>query len=98
MPRARHRPNAGASPTRAHHNLTRHCHPRAAYPPTLSRKPVKVPFSSLETREGDCMMVIERELTANQRNLVDTCFEEGNYEAAISALDKLRHPTCKPYA
>ena len=41
--------------------------------------------------------VIERELTANQRNLVDTCFEEGNYDAAISLMDKLRHPGYKPH-
>ncbi|KAJ3552207.1 hypothetical protein NM688_g4272 [Phlebia brevispora] len=40
---------------------------------------------------------VERELTVNQRNLIDTCFEEGNYDAAISLLDKLRHPNCKPY-
>lgn len=43
------------------------------------------------------MAISERELTANQRNLVDTCFEEGNYDAAISLVDKLRHPKYKPY-
>lgn len=41
--------------------------------------------------------VVERELTVNQRNLVDTCFEEGNYDAAISLMDKLRHPGYKPH-
>ena len=40
--------------------------------------------------------IVERELTNYQRNLVDTCFEEGNYHSAIALLDKLRHPSVKP--
>ncbi|KAH0827534.1 hypothetical protein J3R83DRAFT_4253 [Lanmaoa asiatica] len=32
----------------------------------------------------------EREMTRNQRGLVDTCFEEGQYESGIAVLDQLR--------
>lgn len=39
---------------------------------------------------------VERELTNYQRNLVDTCFEEGNFESAIALLDELRHPGIRP--
>ena len=45
----------------------------------------------------DATQAVEREMTNYQRNLVDTCFEEGNYDSAISILDKLRHPSTKPY-
>lgn len=45
----------------------------------------------------EAVPAVERELTNHQRNLVDTCFEEGNYDSAISLLDKLRHPSSKPH-
>ncbi|KAI6157549.1 hypothetical protein BKA82DRAFT_995878 [Pisolithus tinctorius] len=38
----------------------------------------------------------EREMTRNQRNLVDTCFEEGQYESGIAALELLRSTVFKP--
>ncbi|KAI6121467.1 hypothetical protein F5141DRAFT_518614 [Pisolithus sp. B1] len=38
----------------------------------------------------------EREMTRNQRNLVDTCFEEGQYESGIAALELLRSTAFKP--
>ncbi|OBZ68031.1 hypothetical protein A0H81_11711 [Grifola frondosa] len=39
----------------------------------------------------------EREMTIHQRNLVDTCFEEGQYESGISVLDQLRAQKYKPF-
>ncbi|GJE92228.1 hypothetical protein PsYK624_083810 [Phanerochaete sordida] len=39
---------------------------------------------------------VERELTSYQRNLVDTCFEEGNFDSAIALLEELRLPGVKP--
>ncbi|KAH9892596.1 hypothetical protein C8Q73DRAFT_698780 [Cubamyces lactineus] len=39
----------------------------------------------------------ERDLTIHQRNLVDTCFEENQYEAAISVLDEIRSSKSKPF-
>ncbi|KAI0706817.1 hypothetical protein C8T65DRAFT_651560 [Cerioporus squamosus] len=39
----------------------------------------------------------ERELTVHQRNLVDTCFEEGQYESAIAVLDEIRSRKYKPF-
>ncbi|TFK87524.1 hypothetical protein K466DRAFT_586291 [Polyporus arcularius HHB13444] len=39
----------------------------------------------------------ERELTIHQRNLVDTNFEEGQYEAAIFVLDEITSRKCKPF-
>ena len=42
-------------------------------------------------------VLAEREITVHQRNLVDTCFEEGQYEAAISVLDEFRSLKCKPF-
>ncbi|KAJ8487420.1 hypothetical protein ONZ51_g4184 [Trametes cubensis] len=39
----------------------------------------------------------ERDLTIHQRNLVDTCFEENQYEAAISVLDEMRSSKYKPF-
>lgn len=45
----------------------------------------------------DVTHAVERELTNYQRNLVDTCFEEGNFDSAIALLDELRHPGVKPY-
>ena len=45
----------------------------------------------------DTPQAVEREMTNYQRNLVDTCFEEGNYDSAISLLDNLRHPSVMPY-
>jgi len=40
----------------------------------------------------------EREMTRHQRGLVDTCFEEGQYEAAIAVLDQLHSSKYKPAA
>ena len=39
---------------------------------------------------------VEREMTRNQRGLVDTCFEEGQYESGIAMLELLRSTTFKP--
>lgn len=38
----------------------------------------------------------EKEMTNQQRNLVDTCFEEGKFDSAISLLNNLCHPSIKP--
>ncbi|EPQ57527.1 hypothetical protein GLOTRDRAFT_58955 [Gloeophyllum trabeum ATCC 11539] len=38
----------------------------------------------------------ERDMTKNQRALVDACFEEGQYEAGISLLMQLRSPRYRP--
>lgn len=38
----------------------------------------------------------EREMTRYQRGLVDTCFEEGQYESGIAVLDQLRSSSFKP--
>ena len=70
-------------------------HPLVLQP--LPRKLRKGLFRFLSTPQRDAVMVVERELTHHQVGLVDTCFEEGDYDAAISALDKLRHPASKPY-
>ncbi|KAF8844655.1 hypothetical protein BDN67DRAFT_894529 [Paxillus ammoniavirescens] len=40
----------------------------------------------------------EREMTRNQRGLVETCFEEGQYESGISVLEHLRSTSFKPPA
>ncbi|KAK7687062.1 hypothetical protein QCA50_009562 [Cerrena zonata] len=40
---------------------------------------------------------LEWEMTVNQRGLVDTCFEEGQYETGIGVLDSLRSPRMKPF-
>ncbi|KAJ7217792.1 hypothetical protein GGX14DRAFT_597979 [Mycena pura] len=40
----------------------------------------------------------ESEMSQHQRNLVDLCLEEGQYEAAIEALAQLRSPHHKPSA
>ncbi|KAG8213715.1 hypothetical protein J3R82DRAFT_10416 [Butyriboletus roseoflavus] len=40
----------------------------------------------------------EREMTRNQRGLVDTCFEEGQYESGIAVLDQLRSTSFRPPA
>ncbi|KAG9316385.1 hypothetical protein JVU11DRAFT_2418 [Chiua virens] len=40
----------------------------------------------------------EREMTRYQRGLVDTCFEEGQYQSGIAVLDQLRSSTFKPSA
>ena len=39
---------------------------------------------------------VEREMTRNQRGLVDTCFEEGQYESGIAMLELLRSTMFKP--
>jgi pentatricopeptide repeat protein len=38
----------------------------------------------------------EREMSRHQRSLVDTCFEEGQYESGISVLEQLRSSQFKP--
>ncbi|KAH9949562.1 hypothetical protein B0H21DRAFT_727424 [Amylocystis lapponica] len=40
---------------------------------------------------------VEREMNVHQRSLVDTCFEEEQYEAGIAVLDQLRSPKYKPF-
>lgn len=37
------------------------------------------------------------ELNTLQRGLVDSCFEEGQYETAISTLDQLRSSEFNPW-
>ncbi|KAI0775740.1 hypothetical protein BD413DRAFT_531139 [Trametes elegans] len=39
----------------------------------------------------------ERDLTIHQRGLVETCFEENQYEAAIAVLDEVRSSKNKPF-
>ncbi|TBU49496.1 hypothetical protein BD309DRAFT_53768 [Dichomitus squalens] len=39
----------------------------------------------------------ERDLTVHERSLADNCFDEGQYEAAIAALDEIRSRKSKPY-
>ncbi|KAJ6594151.1 hypothetical protein B0H19DRAFT_918584 [Mycena capillaripes] len=41
---------------------------------------------------------VESEMSQHQRNLVDLCLEEGQYEAAIDILAQLRSPQHKPSA
>ncbi|KAJ6500075.1 hypothetical protein C8R47DRAFT_1110343 [Mycena vitilis] len=41
---------------------------------------------------------VESEMPQHQRNLVDPCLEEGQYEAAIEILSQLRSPHHKPSA
>lgn len=40
--------------------------------------------------------VQERDLTAQLRGLVDGCFEEGQYDAGLAALDQLRSSNYRP--
>ena len=47
---------------------------------------------TIEYRDG----TIERELSAHQRGLVDTCLEEGQFESAIALMEQLRSPNYKP--
>ena len=39
---------------------------------------------------------VEREMGAYQRGLVDSCFEEGQFESAIDLLKQLRSSNYKP--
>ncbi|PIL36198.1 hypothetical protein GSI_01859 [Ganoderma sinense ZZ0214-1] len=39
----------------------------------------------------------ERDLTVHQKSLADNCFDEGQYEAAIDALDQIRSRKNKPH-
>lgn len=39
----------------------------------------------------------EQETSVHLRGLVDTVFEEGNLDSAITLLDRLRNPVYKPY-
>ncbi|KAK7005679.1 hypothetical protein R3P38DRAFT_2647270 [Favolaschia claudopus] len=41
---------------------------------------------------------LESEMSRHQRNLVDLCLEEGQYEQAIDVLNQLRAPNLKPSA
>ncbi|KDQ53468.1 hypothetical protein JAAARDRAFT_425004 [Jaapia argillacea MUCL 33604] len=52
-------------------------------------------MSSTPTQSGDDTWS-ERETGRNQRQLVDSCFEEGHYESGIILLDQLRSPKYKP--
>ena len=47
---------------------------------------------TIEHRDG----TIEREMSAHQRGLVDTCLEEGQFESAIALMEQLRSPNYKP--
>ena len=38
-----------------------------------------------------------KDMSINQRGLVDTCFEEHQYESAAVVLDQLRSPKYKPF-
>lgn len=38
----------------------------------------------------------ERDMTRNQRGLVETCFEEGQYESGIAVFEQLRSEKFKP--
>ena len=38
----------------------------------------------------------EREFPRHQRGFVDTCFEEGQFEAAIAVLNELRSSKYRP--
>lgn len=44
----------------------------------------------------DKRRVLERDLTPHLRGLVDGCFEEGQYDAGLAALDQLRSSTYRP--
>ncbi|KAJ7163587.1 hypothetical protein C8R43DRAFT_990176 [Mycena crocata] len=46
----------------------------------------------------DAMQRVESEMSRHQRNLVDLCLEEGQYESAIDVLGQLRSPNHKPSA
>ncbi|KAF8070655.1 hypothetical protein FPV67DRAFT_1448356 [Lyophyllum atratum] len=48
--------------------------------------------SNAEQRDG----VVERELSTHQRGVVDTCFEEGQFESAIAVMEQLRSSNYKP--
>lgn len=45
---------------------------------------------------GICSAPGEREMNRHERGLVDTCFEEGQYEQGIASMDKLRVSHVKP--
>jgi len=47
---------------------------------------------TIEHRDG----TVEREMSAHQRGLVDTCLEEGQFESAITLMEQLRSPSYKP--
>ncbi|EPS97716.1 hypothetical protein FOMPIDRAFT_1127865 [Fomitopsis schrenkii] len=42
-------------------------------------------------------MDTEKDISINQRGLVDTCFEEHQYESATVVLDQLRSPKYRPF-
>ena len=44
----------------------------------------------------DAPSTVERELPGEQRDLVDTCFEEGNFDSAIALLHELALPGVEP--
>ncbi|KAF5385121.1 hypothetical protein D9615_000897 [Tricholomella constricta] len=48
--------------------------------------------STTEGRDG----AVERELSNHQRGIVDTCFEEGQFESAIALMEQLRTSNAKP--
>jgi hypothetical protein len=48
------------------------------------------------TNSASGMVSQEQEMPRNQYGIVDTCFEEGQYEAGIAVLNQLRSPKHKP--
>lgn len=68
-------------------------HDVALAPTPDQHSPMAVSFAALpsvDERER------EREMSQYQQGLVDTCFEEGQYESGISVLEQLRSPQIKP--
>ncbi|RDB22166.1 hypothetical protein Hypma_010585 [Hypsizygus marmoreus] len=48
--------------------------------------------SAAEQRDG----TVERDMSAHQRGIVDTCLEEGQFESAIAVMEQLRSSHYKP--
>ncbi|KAM5531590.1 hypothetical protein V8D89_014759 [Ganoderma adspersum] len=51
----------------------------------------------MSTTATSALASSERDLTVHQKSLADNCFDEGQYEAAIDALDQIRSRKNKPY-
>ncbi|KAF5383007.1 hypothetical protein D9615_004882 [Tricholomella constricta] len=51
-------------------------------------------YSAIMTTEGRDGAV-ERELSNHQREIIDTCFEEGQFESAIALMEQLRTSNAK---
>lgn len=41
------------------------------------------------------MATEQRELNYYQRNLIDTCFEEGQFDSALDLLEQMRSPNTR---